>query len=149
APAVAGGVALGLHGSATSSSALTSIAARLGVVFHSSSGEKDENSNPEDQRRTDHAQQRAQEGRPTGQALNDLQKARQGDVFVDIERDTIVVRAQGSREQIFNRQGKLVTSINQRTKNAHLRLLRNGSRRPISETEYQQFMEEAKKVWNF
>ncbi|MBN3941444.1 hypothetical protein, partial [Nostoc sp. NMS9] len=37
APAVAGGVALGLHGSATSSSALTSIAARLGVVFHSSS----------------------------------------------------------------------------------------------------------------
>jgi hypothetical protein len=36
APAVAGGVALGLHGSATSASALTSIAARLGVVFHSS-----------------------------------------------------------------------------------------------------------------
>lgn len=46
APAMAAGVALGVHGAATSSSALKNIAAQLGVVFHSSTNNAGKN-NPE------------------------------------------------------------------------------------------------------
>jgi len=64
------------------------------------------------ERRTQHAQQRHQDGdRPTRMALADLARAAPGDLLVDTRRETLVVVGDRGRAHVFNQQGKLVTSV--------------------------------------
>ncbi|HEX3528892.1 MAG TPA: hypothetical protein VH988_17670 [Thermoanaerobaculia bacterium] len=64
------------------------------------------------ERRTQHAQQRHQDGdRPTRMALADLARAAPADLLVDTRRETLVVVGDRGRAHVFNQQGKLVTSV--------------------------------------
>lgn len=63
-------------------------------------------------RRTRHASKRHDQGdRPTRMALADLARARDEDVLLDARRRTFVVLGDRGRAHVFNRRGKLVTSI--------------------------------------
>jgi hypothetical protein len=65
-----------------------------------------------DDRRTQHAKARHREGdRPTRMALADLARARPEDLLFDTRRETLVVVGDHGRAHVFNREGKLVTSI--------------------------------------
>lgn len=64
------------------------------------------------ERRTQHAQVRHREGdRPTRMALADLARATPENLLFDTRRDTLVVVGDRGRAHVFNREGKLVTSI--------------------------------------
>lgn len=64
------------------------------------------------ERRTQHAEVRHREGdRPTRMALADLASARPENLLFDTRRDTLVVVGDRGRAHVFNREGKLVTSI--------------------------------------
>lgn len=64
------------------------------------------------ERRTRHASKRHDQGnRPTRMALADLARAKDEDVLLDARRRTFVVLGDRGRAHVFNRQGKLVTSI--------------------------------------
>lgn len=64
------------------------------------------------ERRTQHAEERHGQGdRPTRMALADLAQAKDEDILLDTQRRTFVVLGDRGRSHIFNRQGKLVTSI--------------------------------------
>lgn len=64
------------------------------------------------QRRTRHAEERHDQGdRPTRMALADLARAKQEEVLLDTRRSTFIVLGERGRTHVFNRQGKLVTSI--------------------------------------
>lgn len=64
------------------------------------------------QRRTRHAEERHGQGdRPTRMALADLARAKQEEVLLDTRRSTFIVLGERGRTHVFNRQGKLVTSI--------------------------------------
>lgn len=64
------------------------------------------------ERRTQHAEERHTQGdRPTRMALADLAQAKDEDILLDTQRRTFVVLGDRGRSHIFNRQGKLVTSI--------------------------------------
>jgi hypothetical protein len=89
--------------------------------------------------RSDHAKERGDEGRPVGSAFNDAQRARQGDVFIQLD-ERYVVRGLKDREHIFEPMGELVTSLN-RSRQAHLLKLRRGERRPVSDKEFEAFQE--------
>ncbi len=88
--------------------------------------------------RSEHAEQREQEGRRTKPAFNDAQKARRVDLFVDTETGRYIVRGGRGREHVFEQDGELVTTVD-RTRAAHLRRLRNGRIRELSDEEYEQF----------
>ena len=63
-------------------------------------------------RRTSHAEARHQSGRrPTRMAMKDLDRAQDHDIFVDSRKDTLIVLGEKGRTHVFNRAGKLVTSI--------------------------------------
>ena len=63
-------------------------------------------------RRTKHAAERHDQGdRPTRMALADLAAAKDEDVLLDTQRRTFIVLGEKGRAHVFNRQGKLVTSI--------------------------------------
>lgn len=63
-------------------------------------------------RRTRHAEERHGQGdRPTRMALADLAQAKDEDVFLDTRHRTFVVLGERGRAHVFNRQGKLVTSV--------------------------------------
>ncbi len=63
-------------------------------------------------RRTKHAATRHDQGdRPTRMALADLAAAKDENVLLDTRRRTFVVLGEKGRAHVFNRQGKLVTSI--------------------------------------
>ncbi|MFP3940142.1 MAG: hypothetical protein ACLF0P_07540 [Thermoanaerobaculia bacterium] len=63
-------------------------------------------------RRTRHAAERHDQGdRPTRMALADLAQAKDEDVLLDTRRSTFVVVGERGRAHVFNRQGKLVTSV--------------------------------------
>jgi len=63
-------------------------------------------------RRTNHAQQRHRQGdRPTWKALSDLAAASDEDLLFDTRRRTLIVLGERGRAHVFNRAGKLVTSI--------------------------------------
>ena len=65
-----------------------------------------------EERRTQHAKVRHREGdRPTRMALADFARATPEDLFFDTRRDTLVVVGDRGRAHVFNREGKLVTSI--------------------------------------
>jgi hypothetical protein len=64
------------------------------------------------ERRTRHAEERHGQGdRPTRMALADLAQAKDEDVFLDTRDRTFVVLGERGRAHVFNRQGKLVTSV--------------------------------------
>ena len=64
------------------------------------------------ERRTGHAEARHQSGkRPTRQALRDLDQAPDREIFADVRKDTLIVLGDRGRVHVFNRRGKLVTSI--------------------------------------
>ena len=68
------------------------------------------------ERRTRHAQQRHQEGdRPTRMALADLARATPESLFFDTRRETLIVLGERGRTHVFNRDGKLVTSVRYET----------------------------------
>lgn len=63
-------------------------------------------------RRTRHAAARHDQGdRPTRMALADLAQAKDEDVLLDTRRSTFVVVGERGRAHVFNRRGKLVTSV--------------------------------------
>src|SRR5215210_715361 len=64
------------------------------------------------ERRTQHAERRHQEGdRPTRMALADLARATPENLFFDTRRETLIVLGDRGRPHVFNRNGKLVTSV--------------------------------------
>lgn len=64
------------------------------------------------ERRTRHADERHDQGdRPTRMALSDLAQAKDEDVLLDTRSRTFVVLGERGRSHVFNRQGKLVTSV--------------------------------------
>lgn len=64
------------------------------------------------ERRTQHAERRHQEGdRPTRMALADLARATPESLFFDTRRETLIVLGERGRTHVFNRNGKLVTSV--------------------------------------
>ena len=63
-------------------------------------------------RRTTHAEHRhRQRDRPTWRALSDLTSAKDEDFLFDTRRETLIVLGERGRAHVFNRAGKLVTSI--------------------------------------
>ncbi|HWM94288.1 MAG TPA: hypothetical protein VN493_26265 [Thermoanaerobaculia bacterium] len=65
-----------------------------------------------EERRTQHAKVRHRGGdRPTRMALADFARATPEDLLFDTRRDTLVVVGDRGRAHVFNREGKLVTSI--------------------------------------
>ncbi len=63
-------------------------------------------------RKTLHARERHEQGdRPTRMALADLGRAGAEEAFVDVRRDTLVVLGERGRAHVWNRRGRLVTSI--------------------------------------
>jgi hypothetical protein len=64
------------------------------------------------ERRTQHAELRHQEGdRPTRMALADLARATPENLYFDTRRETMIVLGDRGRTHVFNRNGKLVTSV--------------------------------------
>ena len=64
------------------------------------------------ERRTRHAEERHGQGdRPTRMALTDLAQAKDEDVLLDTQKRTFVVLGERGRAHVFNRQGKIVTSV--------------------------------------
>lgn len=87
------------------------------------------------ERRTRHAEERHTQGdRPTRMALADLAQAKDEDVLLDTQRRTFVVLGERGRSHIFNRQGKLVTSIRYST-DAIDRRRENGRWKPLPRDE--------------
>lgn len=63
-------------------------------------------------RRTHHGEERHRQGtRPTRMAQRDLARARPEGLFIDTRYDTLVVLGEKGRAHVFNRDGKLVTSL--------------------------------------
>lgn len=92
-------------------------------------------------RKSRHAEQRKAEGRRISQAYNDVQRARQSDLFIQPEDERYVVRAVKGREHIFEPDGELVTTPHHRSKKAHRNLVLKGMRRAVTEEEYKRFKE--------
>ncbi|MBC7814746.1 MAG: hypothetical protein H7175_26555 [Burkholderiales bacterium] len=100
----------------------------------------DERHEPEKPRRSSHAKRRAEEGRRTGPAFNDAQRAQKSDVFIDVETLRYVVRGTRGREHVFEMNGQLLTTID-RSNSAHLRRLRYGNIRELTDEEFMKFQE--------
>ncbi len=63
------------------------------------------------QRRTSHAEFRAEEKRPVHKAREDLATAGWDDLMLDVVRDTIVVVGRANRMHVFSREGRHITSL--------------------------------------
>jgi len=95
------------------------------------------------ERRTRHAERRHQEGdRPTRMALADLARATPESLFFDTRRETLIVLGDRGRTHVFNRDGKLVTSL--RYEPAAIEKRRhNGIWRPAADGEVATLKEKA------
>jgi len=86
-------------------------------------------------RRTKHAAERHDQGdRPTRMALADLAAAKDEDVLLDTRKRTFIVLGEKGRAHVFNRQGKLVTSIRY-APDAIERRRQNGRWKPLPAVE--------------
>jgi hypothetical protein len=87
------------------------------------------------ERRTRHAEERHDQGdRPTRMALTDLAQAKDEDVLLDTRERTFVVLGDRGRAHVFNRQGKIVTSVRYSTEAIEKR--RTGGRwKPLPKDE--------------
>ena len=81
-----------------------------------------------------HARQRKLEGRNVGTAVNDLQRVRNADIYMQND-GRYVVRGKNGREHIIEASGEVVTTINDRSNKAHLGRLSNGTIRPATQSE--------------
>ena len=89
-------------------------------------------------RRSDHARQRAGQGRPVGSALQDAHRAGRNDVFVQADDGRFVVRGPRGREHVFEPDGLIVTSLN-RSDAAHQAKISRGERTSVTEEEFNRF----------
>ena len=89
--------------------------------------------------RSDHSKQRGGEGRPVRIAFNDAQKAKQSDVFIQID-ERYVVRGLRAREHIFEKTGELITSL-VRSNKLHQRKLTKSERHPVTAQQFEEFKE--------
>jgi RHS repeat-associated protein len=90
-------------------------------------------------RRTEHAEQRAAEGRPVSSAWSDAQRARSGDVFLDTGSGQYGVRGSNGRYSFFKlgEDGNLsVNTAYRGTLSSAQRKLREGTWRRLSEDEF-------------
>ncbi|MES1245451.1 MAG: hypothetical protein ABUT39_27855 [Acidobacteriota bacterium] len=88
-----------------------------------------------EERRTQHARVRHREGdRPTRMALADFARATPENLLFDTRRETLVVVGDRGRAHVFNREGKLVTSIRYNPAVIEKRR-RNGLWRPAAREE--------------
>lgn len=85
--------------------------------------------------RGDHANQRRNEGRPTGTFINDVQKARDSDFYYDNATDRYIVRGSNAREHVFEKNGQHVTTVTNRTSRDHSNRLRRGRIRTATQAE--------------
>lgn len=85
--------------------------------------------------RSGHAKLRSAQGGPVGEVVSDVQRAGQGDVFVQPDDSRYVVRGPRGREHIIEANGEHVTSV-RRPDAAHQGRLRNGTIRPATEEEF-------------
>jgi hypothetical protein len=86
-------------------------------------------------RRTEHAQERHEEGeRPTGHALEDLRQASADAFYLDTRHSTVVVIGDRLRAHVFNEDGKLVTSLRMRSDELE-RKVRKGRWKPMQAEE--------------
>ena len=90
-------------------------------------------------RRAEHAQARQAEGRPVGAAFNDVQRARQVDVFVQTD-GRYVVRGSRGREHIFDPDGTHITTV-RRSQSAHESKIARGERQPIAPEAFARWQE--------
>lgn len=86
-------------------------------------------------RKTDHARDRGDEGRPTAQAFPEARSARDHHLYMDNEEQTIVVVGKKGRIHVFSPDGRHVTSVvmppanvRQRVKSGRWRLAEAGER---------------------
>lgn len=86
--------------------------------------------------RSEHARLRAGQGRPIQQVVNDVQRAGEHDVFVQVEDSRFVVRGKHGREHIMEADGEHVTSV-RRSDAAQRARLRDGVIRAATEEEFQ------------
>lgn len=70
-----------------------------------------ERTDRQNQRRTRHAQQRAEEARPVHKAHEDLLAASQQAFMTDRMKNSIIVMGKGSRTHVFNEEGHHITSF--------------------------------------
>ena len=87
---------------------------------------------------SDHARERASQGRPIGLVYQDIQRAGPNDVFVQPDDGRFVVRGANAREHILEPDGEHVTSIRPRTDSAHRKRLKSGTIRPATMEEFEQ-----------
>lgn len=85
--------------------------------------------------RSEHAVLRGRQGRPVGEAAGDIQRARQGDVFVQPD-GRFVIRGRSGREHIVE-GNELVTSIAGRSSHAHQQRLMRGDVRHATTAEFE------------
>ena len=88
-------------------------------------------------RRSTHARIRQTEGRPTGAAFHDAQRARQANVFMQPD-GRYVVRGDRGREHVFGADGIHITTV-RRSHSAHERKRTRNECRPISPEEFARF----------
>ena len=100
---------------------------------------KGEQTKPKRPGKSEHAKERAAEGRRVGPAFNDARNARPSDVFVQPD-GRYVVRGPRGREHIFEPDGTHVTTVD-RSAATHQRKLQAGERRFASDDEFTQFKE--------
>lgn len=96
----------------------------------------DDNNQEKKERRTDHAKLRAEQGRPIGTAVQDAQRARPSDVFIDNRNGNFVVRGSKGRESWITQGGRVDSGTSTRTNAAHLNRVRDGTIRPATSEEF-------------
>ena len=86
-------------------------------------------------RRTQHAQERHEQGeRPTSHAMDDVRQASDDAFYRDTRHDTVVVIGDRLRAHVFNEEGKLVTSLRMRSDELEKKV-RKGRWKPIKAKE--------------
>jgi hypothetical protein len=91
----------------------------------------------EKSKRSGHSITRGAQGRRTGPAFNDAQRARMSDVYVQDD-GRFVLRGPRGREHVFEANGELVTTID-RSNAAHQQKVQKGERRPAKDAQFSQF----------
>jgi hypothetical protein len=123
APAIAAGGVIAGYGVGTISSGLVGVGTYSGMYLS---------------RRTEHAQQRAEEGRPIGTAWQDAQKAGKNNVLIDTNSGYYIVTGPKGRVSVFlmeNGELKIQTGI-RTTADSVFKKLEAGTYENLSEEQY-------------
>jgi hypothetical protein len=99
-----------------------------------------------EERKTQHARVRHREGdRPTRMALADFARATPENLLYDTRRETLVVVGDRGRAHVFNKEGKLVTSIRYNPAVIEKRR-QNGMWRPAAREEVEEVRERVQRT---